>query len=195
MYYCNKLFRARLKELRRENRLTQQNLAILLNVSRGAVAHWEVGSRTPGLEIINNLAEILCCTPAYLLGFTDQKQQKVNTDPMYFNNYFYIAEVPMYIIEYDQDDKLRIIDVNNSELVLSGYTRDEFLNLNPELLCEGVYGEIMPRINKCLSSIKNLTLGWVVHVTKHGERLPVELNIFKLISEEKEVYLVICQYK
>lgn len=46
-------FAERLKELRKENGYTQVMLAEALGLSKGTVAMWETGKRTPDYEIIN----------------------------------------------------------------------------------------------------------------------------------------------
>ena len=46
-----------LKELRKENKLTQEQLAEKLNVSGRTVSRWETGSNLPDLDILIELAE------------------------------------------------------------------------------------------------------------------------------------------
>ena len=52
------LFADTLKKLRAEKRLTQQELADLIYVTRPAVTHWENGSRLPDAALITRLAEV-----------------------------------------------------------------------------------------------------------------------------------------
>ena len=46
-----------LKELRKENKLTQEQLAEKLNVSGRTVSRWETGSNLPDLDILIELAD------------------------------------------------------------------------------------------------------------------------------------------
>ena len=46
-----------LKELRKEKKLTQEDLAEKLNISARTVSRWETGSNTPDLSILVELAD------------------------------------------------------------------------------------------------------------------------------------------
>ena len=59
---------SRIKELRKEKHLTQQQLADLINVTKVSVCCYEKGSRTPNLETFLDLVRVLETTPDYLLG-------------------------------------------------------------------------------------------------------------------------------
>ena len=48
----------RLRELRKENKMSQEQLAEKLGVSRQSVSLWETGKTQPTLEIVAELAEI-----------------------------------------------------------------------------------------------------------------------------------------
>lgn len=51
--------------------MTQIALAKQLGVSKGTVANWEVGQRTPSVEILKRMASILNCSVDWLLGMSD----------------------------------------------------------------------------------------------------------------------------
>ena len=51
----------RLKEIRNENRYSQQKLSEQLGVSRSTVAMWENGSSQPRADILPELAKVLQC--------------------------------------------------------------------------------------------------------------------------------------
>jgi transcriptional regulator with XRE-family HTH domain len=57
--------------LRKQNELTQPQLAAKLNVSQAAVSRWEKGTRVPSTEQIMNLSHILNCSVDYLIGRTE----------------------------------------------------------------------------------------------------------------------------
>lgn len=44
---------------RKENKMTQDGLARLMNVSRQAVSHWEQGTATPSFEALCRLVQLL----------------------------------------------------------------------------------------------------------------------------------------
>lgn len=63
----------RIKLLRNEYGLTQEDLANRLGVARATVASWEVGRRTPDADAIKKLANIFNTTADYLIGHTDTR--------------------------------------------------------------------------------------------------------------------------
>ena len=52
----------RIRELRQEKHLSQEELARLLGVDRSAVARWEAGSNAPRMERLLALARIFDCS-------------------------------------------------------------------------------------------------------------------------------------
>lgn len=66
-------FATRLKELRIEKKVTQQDLADFLHVSQNAIYNWENGKREANLEMIGKIAEYFEVAPSYLLGYIDTK--------------------------------------------------------------------------------------------------------------------------
>ena len=64
-------FANRLKQLRKDNGYTQVSLAAALGLSKGTVAMWETGKRTPDYEVINQMADIFDRRIDYILGYSD----------------------------------------------------------------------------------------------------------------------------
>lgn len=65
----SKIFGQRLKELRLDKNLTQQQLAQYFNTSKVTISAWELDKQEPCIEDIKKLAEILETSTDYLLGF------------------------------------------------------------------------------------------------------------------------------
>lgn len=65
------MFSKRLKELRIENNLTQEQLAKLLFVNRVTISDWEIRGKEPSYITLVKLVKILNTTADYLLGITD----------------------------------------------------------------------------------------------------------------------------
>lgn len=61
----------RLKELRKEKKLTQQELADYMQITRRGYQKWENGESQIKTEKAEKLADFLGVTPAYLLGYSD----------------------------------------------------------------------------------------------------------------------------
>ena len=61
-------FGKRLKMLRKESRMTQDELARKLNVTKSIISYYELGDRTPSADILVKLAYIFNVSTDYLLG-------------------------------------------------------------------------------------------------------------------------------
>ena len=74
----------RLKELRKEKKLTQEDLAGKIGVSKITILRWENGERQIKQDKAQQLADYFGVSVGYLLGFTDSKKvyddEKVNID-------------------------------------------------------------------------------------------------------------------
>lgn len=63
-----------IKELRKNNKLTQQDLATSLKVSVGAVGLWETDKRLPNLEMLLKIADTFNVSVDYLLKATQKNE-------------------------------------------------------------------------------------------------------------------------
>ena len=68
MYIMNDNFATRLKELRQENKLSQQKLAETIGVTQKAIDFWEKGINEPKASYIIKLAKFFAVSTDYLLG-------------------------------------------------------------------------------------------------------------------------------
>ena len=58
----------RLKQLRKECGYTQNEFATALNISRSALAMWEIGRTEPSSDMYSKMSFLLHCTVGYLMG-------------------------------------------------------------------------------------------------------------------------------
>lgn len=63
----------RIKELRKEEGLTQTQLATATGLSQSAITAWEVGTNSPTAMAIVILAKYFGVTTDYLLGVNDNR--------------------------------------------------------------------------------------------------------------------------
>lgn len=61
----------RIKLLREENHITQEELASKLNLSKGIISMYEKEDRKPSLEVLLSLSEIFDCSIDFILGKSD----------------------------------------------------------------------------------------------------------------------------
>jgi transcriptional regulator with XRE-family HTH domain len=64
-------FGKKMAALRKERKMTQDELAKLLNTSISVVGRYERDEMTPSVEVAKNIANFLNTTVGYLLGETD----------------------------------------------------------------------------------------------------------------------------
>lgn len=72
----------RIKILREEVGMTQQELADKLDGAKSTVAMYEKGDRKPSLEILVKLSEIFDCSIDYILCKTDIRNLNQQNDPL-----------------------------------------------------------------------------------------------------------------
>jgi len=65
-------------EKRKEKKITQQELADLLNVTNKAVSRWERGDGYPDISLLPSLATILGCSVDEILNGEDIKNNVIN---------------------------------------------------------------------------------------------------------------------
>lgn len=73
-------FGTRLKELRNNKHMSQEELGNFLNVGKSSISSYENGTREPSKEAIVKIAEIFGVTTDYLLGNTDIKKNVTNNN-------------------------------------------------------------------------------------------------------------------
>ena len=75
------MFAERLKALRKKHGYTQVSLAETLGVSKGTVAMWETGKRTPDFETLIGLSDLFDVRTDYILGkSTDDSSLKLSEE-------------------------------------------------------------------------------------------------------------------
>ena len=88
-----------LKELRRENKLTQEQLAEKLNVSNRSVSRWENGSTLPDISILIELAEFYDVDIKEIID-GERKSEDMNEET---------KEMMSKVVDYTTADKEMII--------------------------------------------------------------------------------------
>ncbi|HIY57283.1 MAG TPA: helix-turn-helix transcriptional regulator [Candidatus Tetragenococcus pullicola] len=67
------MFHIRIKELRKEKKYTQQEVADKLGITRPAYTAYETGKRKPDFDTLKVLASLFEVSTDYLLGKIDKK--------------------------------------------------------------------------------------------------------------------------
>lgn len=69
----------RIRDLREDNDLTQQQVANYLNIKQNTYSQYETGSRQIPIEVLIALASLYKTSTDYLLGITDCKKPYPNS--------------------------------------------------------------------------------------------------------------------
>lgn len=77
-------FAERLKELRKQSHLTQVELAKRLGIGQSSYADWERGKKNPTQENLVKLAQILNVSVDYLVGNTEDKEDRLDNIEILF---------------------------------------------------------------------------------------------------------------
>lgn len=67
----NNLFAERLKSLRKEGDLSQEQLALKINSNQKQVSKWECGQIEPNIDMLTRLANYFEVSVDYIIGRTD----------------------------------------------------------------------------------------------------------------------------
>ena len=86
------IFYKRLKSLRIESGLSQQDIADKLNISRSAIGKYETGAAYPDIEKLIMLAGLYNCSVDYLLGISDNNPILTKEELELIQNYRLLDE-------------------------------------------------------------------------------------------------------
>lgn len=95
------IFSDRLKQLRKQNSLTQKMLGLNLNLGESTISMYELGEREPNFETLELLADYFNVDIDYLLGKSD-KTTKLDIYGNHKNNLDYFSDKPELLDLYQQ---------------------------------------------------------------------------------------------
>ena len=90
-------FGERLHEIRKQNGITQQELADRIGVTKGTVSTWERNNRSPSFDMMNTLCDLFAVDLGYLSGATDSPQPLVTAQQLEDGA---LVQVEEYLTEY-----------------------------------------------------------------------------------------------
>lgn len=87
-----------IRDIRKENNFTQEQLAEKFNVSRRTVSRWETGSNMPGLDILIGISECYDVDLRELLD-GERKSEKMNKE---------MEETVLKVADYSNEEKQKL---------------------------------------------------------------------------------------
>lgn len=95
------MFSSKIKELRKNQNLTQQDLANILKVSRSAISKWENKAAYPDITTLIQISEYFSVSMDFLLkgdtNMTEQLDKEVNRGRLILKWYF---ELPLFVVAF-----------------------------------------------------------------------------------------------
>jgi transcriptional regulator with XRE-family HTH domain len=82
----NKLFSKRLKELRKEKKLSQEKFGELMNIHHRTISYYEAGERIPSPETLELFADFFDVSLDYLMGRTNIRNYQFYNDLISLEN-------------------------------------------------------------------------------------------------------------
>lgn len=73
MFKFNNVLSSKIRQLRKENRITQVELASIIDVKKQTISNWENNNIAPSIEMLIRLATYFNVSTDYLLGL-DKKE-------------------------------------------------------------------------------------------------------------------------
>ncbi|EOK4613467.1 helix-turn-helix domain-containing protein [Listeria monocytogenes] len=110
------MFGNRLKQLRKNNNKTQEDISKILGISRGAYSHIENGRNEPDMETIVKLANIFGVSTDYLLGrsnngFIDTIAAHIDSNATEEEMEEILAYIEVKRKEYANEEEIDITDI------------------------------------------------------------------------------------
>ena len=158
------LFNEKLKKLRKEEGLTQEQLAEKLNVSRQAITKWETGEGVPDIENIKQISNLFNVTIDELL----KEEKNINIEKR--EKYSYVEELEIdhskhFDINICKIQELNIL-ANNEEKVRVEVLSSENENLNEIFKVEfdNMYNKLDIDIknNKKIEKVDNVKINFYI---------------------------------
>lgn len=100
-----RLIGQKIKDLRKQKNITQDDLSKIIGITTSAVGLIETDARNPSLEVLTKLADYFDVTTDYLLGMTDNSQHNVAEIPDE------LKRVGVELIEVMDNYKLTLDDI------------------------------------------------------------------------------------
>ena len=96
--FLQEQFPERLKKLRTEHNLSQQKLADIIGISKGALGFYEIGKNSPDILTLTAFAQYFGVSADYLLGLSDNRTTDTNLQEV--TNYTSLSETAIRNLTY-----------------------------------------------------------------------------------------------
>lgn len=105
-----------LKDLRKENKYTQEDIAKKIGITKSAYGYYEQGKTVPDAHTLSKLASIFGVSTDYLLGRTDLKHNLSKDEIEKDEEVEELARILLQLDEKEQKKIMNYIDITLSEI-------------------------------------------------------------------------------
>lgn len=140
-------FAQRLKTLRKERGITQQQLADGVGISKGGLSYYENSGRTPDISILERFADFFGVTTDYLLGRTNAQTQKAKLQAVC--NYTGLSDKSIELLSDLKENSPAQLRVINFLLEQAAEDMDIVYDLDDDT--DKYYGSILNAVVRYLS--------------------------------------------
>lgn len=161
------------------------NISLLSELKRmNAALEHNIDRRTQELKISNQKLEKEILERKKVLDALVVSEEK-------FREIFNNASDAIYLWALKQDGKIeKCLEVNEVACKMTGYSREELLKFTPDRLNDKESKKKIPLVLKNLSRDRNITFR-AIHVSKTGDKIPVEVSAHLFKLKNKKVILSI----
>ncbi len=134
----------RLKELRKEKKLSQKEIAEFLEINEKTVSRWENGESTIKSDKAQALADYFGVSVGYLLGYSDEAQKYFEISDIEFNRLIWEYVDKFRGVEFDKgflskersilNDLNKIIEINEDTELSDDKKEEKISNLVNNLI-------------------------------------------------------------
>ena len=177
-------FAGKLKKLRTDKGISQQQLADMMVVSRSAVSMWELGTRLPDVSMIVRLADCLGVDHGELLNIFHDSQDEINIIvvedvPLLLRRSIHLLQeelpemsiigfcsgkealefarshtVSIAFLDIELDDQMDGLQLSRELTAINGHTNIIFLTSHAEFLQQAAYDHCSGYILKPLNRVR-----------------------------------------
>ncbi len=144
-----------LKMLRNERKLTQEQLAEVVNVSRRTVSRWETGSNMPDLDVLIELADYY---QVELREILDGERKGEQMDQK-------IKETALMVADYSNEEKQHMVRSMHVTFVIGSLAAISYLVMASNGLADSPAAEI------CLGGATGILLAGAIITSKYAAKI------------------------
>lgn len=184
------MFPYRLKELREEKGLTQEELALMLGLKRQSISNYENGGRQPDYNTLIKIADFFGVTVDYLVGHSDFRTREEEFKGRNFYEKYKLDEVIDDLVDPESKAILGNILINSVEPLIkniSGVLYQHLFGENRKQVLE-LFKKLIDKLNAFLAFILDFCKNdmYFLALQKYDSK-----EIFRVLLEKRNIITIV----